>query len=399
MSVPKIRFPGFKNNWITASLGTVGKITTGNTPPTKDASLYGGDIPFYGPADFPAESGNLCEASKTLTALGYVASRKVKTGDTAVVCIGTVGKVAYVSKDGSFNQQINSISPNGDVNSYFLYLATLRYSDNIKAISSKTTIPMVNKSEFSKFTIAIPCLSEQRRIANTLSAVDTKIDLLVRKRDNLACFKAGLMQKIFSQEVRFTRENGSAYPDWEENKIGDISAVLKGNGIAKSDISEEGKIACVQYGDLFRNYGEIISKTLTRTNNPGSVYSSYGDILMPDADVTPMGLGRGSVVVSEGVSLGYHINIIRPASGNNPAFLCLAINSRQREFQKRVVGTTIKMLYPSEVSKVSIPTPSLPEQNKIAEFFAVLDERINATSSQISAIQTFKKGLLQQMFV
>ena len=87
--------------------------------------------------------------------------------------------------------------------------------------------------DFGNIEIAIPSNSEQNKIAEFLSSVDKKIQLLENKKEQLELYKKGIIQKIFSQEIRFKDDNGNSYPDWEEKKLEDIFYSKKGLNIRK----------------------------------------------------------------------------------------------------------------------------------------------------------------------
>ncbi|MFW5389377.1 restriction endonuclease subunit S, partial [Yersinia sp. 2542 StPb PI] len=83
----------------------------------------------------------------------------------------------------------------------------------------------LGQKNFSDLVLMIPDVSEQTKIADFLSSVDEKITLMNKQYDLLCQYKKGMMQKIFSQEIRFMDENGEEYPDWELKLISDIAIV------------------------------------------------------------------------------------------------------------------------------------------------------------------------------
>ena len=199
-------------------------------------------------------------------------------------------------------------------------------------------------------------------------------------------------------KLRFGEDREPSVSPWIERRVGDIGAILKGDGISKDEVVEDGEFSCIQYGELFTKYSELISSTFSKTDSYKGLLSVAGDILMPDADVTPLGLGRSSCLRVDGVKIGYHTTVVRPHPGNDPLFICYAMNSRRRDFQRRVVGTTIKMLYPREVGAVSIPLPSLPEQRKIASALTSVDTKIDLFKRKKAALSDYKRGLMQKLF-
>jgi type I restriction enzyme, S subunit len=253
--------------------------------------------------------------------------------------------------------------------------------------------------DWLKFRVNVPPLEEQKRIAAGFEAVDAKLAALREKADGLCQFKTGLMQRLFSQELRFTRDDGSDFPDWEEKRLGEISGLTKGADIAKSDISPEGQFPCIHYGDLFRVYGPVIHQVKTRTDSLGGKVGRKGDVLIPASDVTPTGLCTASALMQDDVKLSGDINIIRPKKGINSPWLSYGLIAKRRDVLRLITGTTVKHLYGSDLSKLKLSIPHLDEQEKIAGTLMAIDAKIDAVMDQITHMETFKKGLLQKMFV
>ncbi len=169
-----------------------------------------------------------------------------------------------------------------------------------------------------------------------------------------------------------------AHP-WEQRKLFDIADFKSGQGLSLSDISKEGTQECILYGNLYTDYGMIITSVLKSTNaipsNP--VYSKNGDVLVPASDTTPTGLARASCLEKSGVLLGGDINIIRPRQGINGSCLSLAINHNKRQLIRLIKGTTVKHIHNSDLSTVVVALPkNLDEQREIVNTFKNLDNLI-----------------------
>ena len=156
--------------WKWTTLGEIGEITTGNTPSKDNKEYYGGNIPFFKPTDL--EQGiNTKFSNDKLSQLGFESSRKLPANTVLVTCIGaTIGKTGLISVEGSCNQQINAIVPTKSIIPYFLYYACVsEYMQNeIKSNASATTLPILNKGNFSKIAFPLPPLEEQKRIVSEI---------------------------------------------------------------------------------------------------------------------------------------------------------------------------------------------------------------------------------------
>ncbi len=268
------------------------------------------------------------------------------------------------------------------------------------ARSTGSTRKRIGLSDLRQLKIHVPTFKEQQKIALFLSSVDTRIEQLSRKKELLEQYRKGLMQKLFSQELRFRDENGRDYPKWEERKLGDISRIFKGSGLSKSTVRRFGKFPCILYGELFTKYGEIIETIFSFTDEDVPIASRSGDILMPTSDVTPQGLATASVVLIDGVKLGGDINVIRVDSRINSIFMCYQINFWKKKILILVTGTTVMHIYAKDIRKIIYRVPSSrKEQQKIADLLSSIDKKIELVAQQIDKARLFKKGLLQQMFV
>lgn len=187
------------------------------------------------------------------------------------------------------------------------------------------------------------------------------------------------MQKIFSQEVRFKKDDGSDFPDWEEVTVGDMAE---------------------------RHVRGLTSSILDFVDKGYPVYGASGLIGYIDNYISEQryigvvkdgaGVGRVFEAVEQSSLLSTMESII-PKAGFSFGFVKQVI--KDIDFKKFTTGSTIPHVYFKDYSKESYPCPTYEEQEKIARLLDLFDAKIQKTSSQIDQMETFKKGLLQQMFV
>lgn len=199
-TVPKIRFPEFEGDgeWVEKELSEVSTIITGSTPSTKVPEYYGGDIMFVSPADI-SNNKYVESTEKTLSLEGFEKTRKIKANSVMFVCIGsTIGKVAMNKFECATNQQINSLVPNNENSSDFLYSNLELNAFKISGIAGNQAVPIINKTLFSSVKLKFPpTKEEQQKIASCLSAVDELITAQQEKIEQLQQHKKGLMQGLF----------------------------------------------------------------------------------------------------------------------------------------------------------------------------------------------------------
>ncbi|GMO37950.1 MAG: hypothetical protein Ta2B_17650 [Termitinemataceae bacterium] len=207
------------NNYHQVRLGDVGQIITGKTPPTDNPSNYNGEIQFLTPSD-DLSVKHIYKTKKTISEKGLLVVKNclLPPNSISVSCIGSdLGKVVITTKPTITNQQINSIIPSQEYDVDYIYYSLLQIGKLLNFISkTSTAVPIVNKSDFSKYTIAAPPLPIQRTIAATLSCLDDKIELNNRINANLEAGAGAIFKSWF---VDFEPFQGGEFVDSELGKI------------------------------------------------------------------------------------------------------------------------------------------------------------------------------------
>lgn len=250
--------------------------------------------------------------------------------------------------------------------------------------------------------ITLPSLPEQRKIADLLSAVD---DVISAQEAEVAAWekrKKGVMQKLFSQEVRFKADDGSDFPDWKEKTLGNLGTFLKGAPLSKSDITDEGT-PLILYGELYTTYAEVAYSIARRTDKkvPDKFYSKVGDVVIPTSGETPEEISTATCVMKDGVILAGDLYIYRSATNVDGRILSYLLNHQVNNAISRIAqGKSVVHVQSKELERIHVIFPSSPiEQRKIADCLASLDDVIAKAKDELDAWCELKKGLLQQMFV
>lgn len=255
--------------------------------------------------------------------------------------------------------------------------------------------------DFSSIKRVVPSFPEQQKIASFLTAIEDRIQLLEKKKATLNNYKKGVMQKLFSQEIRFKDQNGNDFPDWEKKKLKDVFTSQKGTGLSKNVLDLNGQFECILYGELYTTYAEVIFDIVNKTNAEGGTLSRIGDLLVPSSTTTTaIDLANVTALNRENVRLGGDITILRSCKRVNNIFYAYYLSNFKRlEISKYGQGTTIVHLYFNHFKVMPIDIPSVEEQNKIAAFLTAIDLSIIKIAEEIENTATYKKGLLQKMFV
>jgi type I restriction enzyme S subunit len=188
---------------------------------------------------------------------------------------------------------------------------------------------------------------------------------------------------------------------WETTTLGAIATILKGKGVAKSDVVSDGLLPCIRYGELYTRYVEVIDAVYSRTNVPISelFLSRKHDVLIPASGETKLDIATAACVLHDGIAIGSDLNVLRARRNGNGVFLSYLLNSSKRKEIARVAqGDTVVHLYPSQLQNLVVPLPDPSEQQKIADCLMSLDAVIAAQARKVEALKAHKQGLMQQLF-
>lgn len=392
-NIPKLRFPDYNGEWEEKKLGEIGDIVTGNTPSTANEEFYNGEYHFVSPFDIN-EQRFFEQTKTTLTKLGFSKGRKIRAGSSLFVCIGsTIGKVAQNKIDCITNQQINSIVPSDDFNDDFVFSLLENHSSKIKMLAAEQAVPIINKTTFSKYIVLIPTLPEQTKIASFLTAVDDKLSSLKKKKQLLEQYKKGVMQQIFSQQLRFKDDNGEDFEDWEDAVGGDIF-----DSISNKDHNSDLPILAIsqEFGAVPR---EMINYQISVTDKS---IESYKVVEIGDFIISLRSF-QGGIEYSKykGICSPAYIILRAKVDINNKFYkYYFKTDFYIQQLCSKLEGIRDgKMISYKYFSEIELPYPSLAEQTKIANFLSAIDEKISHCGVQIEKMEGWKKGLLQQMFV
>ena len=259
----------------------------------------------------------------------------------------------------------------------------------------------INQESLKKITLKIPEENEQKKISTFLTAVDSKIDKLTRKKELLEEYKKGAMQKLFSREIRFKDENGNDYPDWECMRLKKLLEVVVDNrgktppvenqGIPLIEVNSLGKRK-IDYSSIRKYVNNTIFENWFRK------YLKKGDILF-------------STVGNTAICSIYEQNFLAVVAQNivglrfkdkyygNFFYYLLTETKNNNMFKRIQMGAVQPSVKVSQMINIDFHIPQKPEQEKIALFLTSIDKKIENVSFQIEKTKEFKTGLLQRMFV
>ena len=411
MNLPTLRFPEFTNEWGLKKLGELSDLITKGTTPKK---FVPEGIKFIKIECFDGDriNPNKCLFIDVNTQNKELKRSILKEGDILFAIAGaTIGKVNIVTSEilpANTNQALSIVRLKENVSKDFIY-HNLKSSKMQKYIIDNISVgaqPNLNLEQMNNFSFCCPTLPEQQKIATFLTAVDEKLQALKQKKNFLEQYKKGVMQQIFSQEIRFAADNGNTFADWKEKKLGEIGETYNGlTGKTKENFGN-GK-PYIQYKQIFDNSNIDISRfelvEISSTEKQNKVL--FGDVFFTVSSETPNEIGMSSVLLDEIEELylnsfcfGYRANSLETLS---PYFSKYLFRSElfRNDIIKLAQGSTRYNMSKIQLMKLEIKLPCLEEQTKIANFLSAIDDKINHCQAQITHTEIWKKGLLQQMFV
>lgn len=286
-----------------------------------------------------------------------------------------------------------------------------RHSNHIGKYSVGTSQTVLSMNELKRIKLPIPQPTEQKKIAAFLGVVDAKIAALRARVAGLERYKRGLMKALFSQTLRFTKPDGTPFPDWEEKRLGDYLVEHRGGApLAPSDFVERSEFEVIPKKAIgpggrmmLEEEGTFTTEAFFRTYSRSTIDSSF--LVTTLRDLVLSGPSIGFIVKFSGVQsflLAQGVYGFKIDEDNlNRDFLIAFSNTIpfRRRMQRLMVGSTQVHIRNGDYFQQSLSVPHPDEQAKIAEALSAMDAKIAAVSGQLDRMQEFKKGLLQQMFV
>lgn len=378
MIAPKLRFSEFKGEWNESNVGSLISNSSEKFNPLKETV----NLPCV-------ELEHLSQGTGEI--IGYCSSVEQKSIKNKFneknVLFGKLRpylkKYAKPDFKGVCSSEIWVLSSQRlNTNFLFQYIQTRAFLD-LTLIQSGSKMPRAEWEMVADGTIFYPQEKEQTKIAEFLSAVDDKISQLSQQLELLNQYKKGVMQKIFSQEIRFKNENGEDFEEWENSFIGNECKITTGNKDTQNKIDD----------GIYPFF--VRSQTVERINS----YSMDCEAILTSGD--GVGVGKNYHYINGKFDFHQRVYCLYDFSERlNGKYLFIYFSQFFFDRVKRLSAkNSVDSVRMDMISKMEIKLPSTPEQEKIAEFLTAIDERIDHTTAQLTHTKQWKKGLLQQMFV
>jgi len=395
LNVPELRFPEFSGEWEEKQFGNICQIKKSKyNPENEKESLKCIELEHL--------------SQNTGKILGYCDSKgqnsvknRFEKGDVLFGKLRPYLRKYWLAKfDGVCSSEIWVFDGKEILNDFLFQLIQTNKFNYISNISSGSKMPRSDWKYMKHVKFKIPSNREQEKIASFLSKVDKKIEKLEKKQELWETYKKGMMQKIFSQELRFKDENGEEYPDWEEKRFEEIMEYGKAGGTPTSTNKNfyGGSIPFLSIADMtsqgkFVNYTEkYLTKEGLKSSSAWlvpknsliySIYASVGSVAINKSDISTSQAIFGIILKEKTIKLDY---------------VYYYLLDYQKYIHKFIETGTQGNLNAKTVRSLIIKLPKIGEQAKISYLLSSIDKKIDQLEKELDFNKEFKKGLLQQMF-
>ena len=380
------------SSWFNITIGNLGEIITGYTPPTKNTEYFGDKYPFITPTDIEIDS-RVVQTERFLSQAGYEynENRLLPPNSVCVTCIASIGKICMTTVPSVTNQQINSIVVNQDkYDPAFVYYLLITKTDVIQSVANSATTPIVNKSTFSSINVCVPPLPTQRAIAKFLDRKTEQIDELIR---------------IKERQIELLQEQRTALINQVVTKGLDPNVEMKPSGIewigeipAHWNLSMLKYVARLVYGDtlisenredgvvpVYGSNGIIDTHSATNTLSPAIIVGRKGSL----------GKIQYSDVPCFVIDTAYYID--SRTSHVNLRWLYYVLQSLKLE---RFRNSVLPGLNRESAESQYIPLITAEEQTQIANFLdhktGQINELIAAEQRKIELLKEYRQSLISE---
>lgn len=386
---PILRFPKYNNSWRRVKLGEIVETFSGGTPTTSITKYYNGDIPFIKSAEINSVA---TEQFISKEGLENSSAKMVERGDLLVALYGAnSGETGIARIDGAINQAVLCIRSKED--KYFIKFFLDFKKERILSTYLQGGQGNLSAALIKDLEIVIPEYEEQRQISSFFALLDQKIEKQQEKIEQLELFKKGMLQKIFSQEIRFKDENGQDFPEWDSELFEQVATNNSNKIIPQSKTN----VPCIELENIVGNRGRINGFYLSQEQQSTKNEFAKGSVLF--GKLRPY-LKKYWYATFDGICSSEIWVLTSKSPRITNEFLYFIIQSDTFQQAANISsGSKMPRTEWDSIRSLEIPLPSIEEQKKIASFLFTLEEKISKEESKFESLIQLKNGLLQQMFV
>ena len=376
---PKLRFKEFDENWKEVTLkNCITSIDSGWSPQCESYPANSSEWGVLKTTSVDWSGFNSSFNKKLPLELTPRKEIEVKPLDILVTRAGPTERVGVVSvvphsvrSKLMISDKLIRLKSNEENNPLFLgiSLSSVKCQNQLQSKTSGLAKSQTNISQkiLGEVLLKLPSKEEQTKIASFLSAVDEKISQLTKKHELLSQYKQGMMQKLFSQQLRFKADDGSEFGEWEGKELHQIFQIKAGGDIEKSSVSE------VRTSEF--------SYPIFANSDKNKGFYGWANKFKYKEAVTVTGRGNLGIAVARNEPFYpiVRLLVLLPLVKQNLKFFEEQINLLDIVSE----STGVPQLTAPQLSKYKVNVPSLEEQTKIANFLSSIDQKIEVVAQQI----------------
>ena len=411
MPTPKLRFKEFDGDWSQVKLkDLVLSLDAGVSVNGEDVSVTEDDFSVLKTSCVSLGTFNPDERKK-VTLEHEIQRLKEPLLDNSLVMNRSntpllVGSSAFIKKapkktylsDKLWQFKVNQ---NANIQWIAFYFSNETTLTKLRDMATGTSNSMKNitKPDVLNIDLFAPQKAEQTKIASFLSSVDEKISQLTQKHELLSQYKQGMMQKLFSQQIRFKADDGSEFGEWENKTLGEVGENIIGLTYSPTDVTNDSTGILVLRSSNIKE-GRLDKSDQVRVNKKikEKIIIQPNDILICTRNGSQRLIGKSVIINDDEImTFGAFMSVYR--SDYNRFIAYLMQTPWFFEQVQMNLGARINQITTGTLNEFTFDFPCLEEQTKIANFLSAIDQKIEVVVQQIEQAKQWKKGLLQQMFV
>lgn len=404
-SVPNLRFKEFSGEWESQPLSKLGTFFKGTGLSKADLSDEGNPCVLYGELYTKYTEVIANVKSKTNVELGNAVIGKINdvlipsSGETAV----DIATASCLQQDDVILGGDLNVFRSNQVNGIFTsYQLNTSKKFEIAKLAQGASVVHVYNDQLKKLKLSVPTIEEQEKIASFFSLIEKKIELQTEKVEELKNYKKGIMQKIFSQELRFKDENGDEYPEWEEKRLGEF-CYIQGGYAFKSDEFVDSGVPIIRITNVDSIVNVLNNQTVYSKvkNIEEKFWVRNGDLLIAMSGATTGKTGK--YICDELAYLNQRVGKFVVKEGTNFYYTFLYAIVETSLFYQQLMSSLVAgaqpNISPKDIEEIKFKIPSIDEQKKISELLISIDQKNEKEQEKLNYLIQYKKGLLQQMFI
>lgn len=392
--------------WVATQIGDIAKFSSGGTPSKQNANFWGGDKPWISGKDLKT---HFIETSiDTLTDEGFQIARRAPAGASLILVRGmTLLKdfpVGFAIREVAFNQDLKALVPNKNIDGLFLSFLLVSEKHKIKQLVSTAGhgTGRLDTESIKLYPINVPPITEQRKIAQILSAWDKAITVTEKLLTNSLQQKQALMQQLLTGKKRLLDENGTRFSEtWKLYALSKLfqRVTTKNNGKSNNVVTISGQHGLIKQEDFFKK--TVASDTLD------------GYFL----------LKKGQFAYNKSYSNGYPMGAIKrlnryPEGVVTTLYICFELTTPKKScgdywehyFESGLLNNSLSQIAheggrahgllnvkPSDFFSLKVAVPGFEEQQKIASVLSAADTEISTLEKKLACLKDEKKALMQQL--